>query len=162
MRLSARRTSQISGMAVMPSCPPERLSPSTPWAWGWPDAIASPWTLIEIQISILFSTMRQIAQMLTTDIESVLDLRVEKPQVPDTIQVINRGIKINVVGILHGLTGGTNKEYAASVRAVADNLPRPILGEHLFKKLYPGCVDEEVGDFLAIPLRDSFRLAFWM
>lgn len=69
-----------------------------------------------------------------------------------------RGIRCHVFGVLHGLTGGTNRQYKALVeRAIQDAPGELIFGETKFAKLYRG-IQVEMDDWTEIPLRDAFRM----
>lgn len=84
----------------------------------------------------------------------------EIPQRIDATIVRYRGVTCHVYGVLHGLTGGTNRQYKALVeRAIEDAPGELVFGETKFGKLYRG-IQVEMDDWTEIPLRDAFRMQF--
>lgn len=78
----------------------------------------------------------------------------------DAVTFEYRGITCHVYGVLHGLTGGTNRQYKALVQQAIDNAPGELIfGETKFGKLYRG-IQIEMDDWTEIPLRDAFRMQF--
>lgn len=93
-----------------------------------------------------------VAQLLagTTDV----------PQRIDAATIQYRGVICHVYGVLHGLTGGTNRQYKALVEDAIENAPGELVfGETKFAKLYRG-IQVEMDDWTEIPLRDAFRMQF--
>lgn len=78
----------------------------------------------------------------------------------DAATVIYRGVICHIYGVLHGLTGGTNRQYKALVeQAIHDSPGELVFGETKFAKLYRG-IQVEMDDWTEIPLRDAFRMQF--
>jgi hypothetical protein len=79
---------------------------------------------------------------------------------PDTLDSLDfeyQGVTFRVFGVLHGITGGANKDYIAMVNRTILNAPGLRLGEKEMTRLYVG-LDDEVHDWRQIPLRDAFCL----
>jgi len=84
----------------------------------------------------------------------------ELPQRIDATVVRYRGVTCHVYGVLHGLTGGTNRQYKALVEQAIEDAPGELVfGETKFGKLYRG-IQVEMDDWTEIPLRDAFRMQF--
>ena len=84
----------------------------------------------------------------------------EIPQRIDAAPIRYRGVTCHVYGVLHGLTGGTNRQYKALVEESIENAPGELVfGETKFAKLYRG-IQVEMDDWTEIPLRDAFRMQF--
>lgn len=84
----------------------------------------------------------------------------EIPQRLDAATIQYRGVICHVYGVLHGLTGGTNRQYKALVEDGIQNAPGELVfGETKFAKLYRG-IQVEMDDWTEIPLRHAFRMQF--
>lgn len=84
----------------------------------------------------------------------------EIPQRLDAATIRYRGVTCHVYGVLHGLTGGTNRQYKALVEDAIEKAPGELVfGETKFAKLYRG-IQVEMDDWTEIPLRDAFRMQF--
>lgn len=66
------------------------------------------------------------------------------------------GITVHAYGVLHGLTGGTNRDYVQLVNKTIAQAPGYKLGEKEMSKLYRG-LDGELHDWIQMPARDAFR-----
>ncbi|CAG9186021.1 hypothetical protein [Cupriavidus pampae] len=78
----------------------------------------------------------------------------------DSVTFEYAGVRCHVFGVLHGLTGGTNRQYKALVERAIQSAPGELVfGETKFAKLYRG-VQVEMDDWTEIPLRDAFRMQF--
>nr|WP_315597945.1 hypothetical protein [uncultured Cupriavidus sp.] len=91
-------------------------------------------------------------------VAQLLDSTSEIPQRIDGTTFDYRGVRCHVFGVLHGLTGGTNRQYKALVeQAIQDAPGELIFGETKFAKLYRG-IQVEMDDWTEIPPRDAFRM----
>ena len=83
-----------------------------------------------------------------------------KPENLDCLIIKKEDITFKVYGVLHALTGGTNKEY---IKLVNDSIEKErkkgihILAEKSMKKMYKG-INQEVEDWLQMPFKDIFLL----
>lgn len=84
---------------------------------------------------------------------------VDAPQHLDFIPIEYKGIKINVYGVLHAITGGTNKEYIDFVNETIKSASGLKMGEKSMKTMYIG-LDKEVHDWLQIKSKDAFMFSF--
>lgn len=81
------------------------------------------------------------------------------PEFIDHLTVKHRNVMINVYGVLHGLQGGTNKEYRSLVNKTIAQAKGLKFCEKGMKRIYAG-LDVDVEDWQAMPLKDAFKLAF--
>lgn len=81
------------------------------------------------------------------------------PEKLDSIDFVYKDIQFHVHGVLHALTGGTNKEYVQHVNLTISQAPGIKLGEKSMKKMYKG-LDEELDDWIQMPPKDVFFLTF--
>lgn len=90
---------------------------------------------------------------------SVAELLNDSGEVPQRIDVTTieyNGVRCHVYGVLHGLTGGTNRAYKALVeRTIAVAPGELVFGETKFARLYRG-IQVEMDDWTEIPPRDAF------
>lgn len=82
---------------------------------------------------------------------------IKKPELIDKITFRKDGIIFHVYGVLHGLTGATNKEYKAFVNHTIANATGMKLCEKSMKMMYNG-LDYELDDWLQVPAKDVFLL----
>jgi hypothetical protein len=80
-----------------------------------------------------------------------------KPLYADCIDLEYEGIKFHVYGILHGITGGTNREYVSFVNNTINQATGLKLGEKSMLKMYKG-LDAELDDWFQMPNKDTFLL----
>ncbi|MFC7633411.1 hypothetical protein ACFQVB_38305 [Paraburkholderia humisilvae] len=73
----------------------------------------------------------------------------------DAVSFTYRGVQCHVYGVLHGLRGGTNRQYREFVNRTIRAAPGLRFGETQFRRLYEG-LDVEMDDWLEFPLRDAF------
>jgi hypothetical protein len=92
------------------------------------------------------------------DIKTILK-GVEAPELMDCIEVEYKGIKINVYGVLHAITGGTNKEYKDFVNKTIAQSKGCKICEKSMKSMYLG-LDKEVHDWHQIKSKDAFLFSF--
>nr|WP_315595584.1 hypothetical protein [uncultured Cupriavidus sp.] len=93
-------------------------------------------------------------------IAQLLNETAEVEQRIDATALTYRGVICHVYGVLHGLTGGTNRQYRSLVEQAIENAPGELVfGETKFGKLYRG-IQVEMDDWTEIPLRDAFRMQF--
>ena len=91
-------------------------------------------------------------------IDLLADDKHELPRYLDAVHFDYKGRRCHVFGILHGLTGGTNREYKELVNRSIARAPGLRLGEMRFCSLYDG-LDGELDDWMQIPPRDAFRFS---
>lgn len=88
------------------------------------------------------------------------ETNLQKPLKLDYITLKKEDITFKVYGVLHALTGGTNREY---VKLVNDSITQErkkgvhVLAEKSMKKMYKG-INQEVEDWLQMPFKDIFLL----
>lgn len=85
--------------------------------------------------------------------------KAELPKSLDAISFDYKGISFHVYGVLHGLTGGTNKEYIEQVNHTIHQATGIKLAEKSMKLIYKG-LDEEVDDWIQMPFKDTFKMTF--
>lgn len=81
------------------------------------------------------------------------------PKQLDAISFEYKNINFHVYGILHALTGGTNQEYVKHVNNTIEQAKGIKLCEKSMKKMYKG-LDEELDDWIQMPMSDVFYLTF--
>ena len=81
------------------------------------------------------------------------------PKLLDEINFEYKGINFHVYGVLHALTGGTNQEYVKNVNNTIAQAKGIKLCEKSMKTMYKG-LDEELDDWIQMPLGDVFHLTF--
>jgi hypothetical protein len=84
-----------------------------------------------------------------------------EPQSLDHIALQYRGVKVDVYGVLHAITGGTNREYVDLVNKSITTAKGVIYSEKEMKLMYKG-IHHEVDDWLQVPLKDMFFMTFWL
>ncbi|WP_425263282.1 hypothetical protein [Vibrio owensii] len=83
----------------------------------------------------------------------------KEPELLDAITMEVDGVKVHVYGVLHGITGGSNKDYVATVNKTIDQAPGKKYCEKMMKTIYRG-LDFDVNDWLAFRPIDTFKFAF--
>lgn len=91
-------------------------------------------------------------------IEEILK-EIDTPKYLDYINLNYKGINIKVYGVLHAITGGTNKEYLDFVNETIKNEESFKFCEKSMKVMYEG-LDEEVEDWYQIKYKDAFLFSF--
>lgn len=81
------------------------------------------------------------------------------PKQLDAISFMYKDINFHIYGVLHALTGGTNQEYVKNVNHTIAQAPGIKLCEKSLKKMYKG-LDEELDDWIQMPMSDVFSLTF--
>lgn len=81
------------------------------------------------------------------------------PKQLDSISFIYKDITFHIYGVLHALTGGTNQEYVQNVNCTILQAKGIKLCEKSMKKMYKG-LDEELDDWIQMPMSDVFSLTF--
>lgn len=92
-------------------------------------------------------------------VDDVLNEKIKAPNALDYKRISYRGITVDVYGILHALTGGTNRDYVSFVNNTIENSVGTRYSEKEMKMIYKG-IDHEVDDWLQLPLRDAFFMSF--
>lgn len=99
------------------------------------------------------------------DKEKVMNNKIENidlnnlPKELDSINFNYKDITFHVYGVLHALTGGTNQEYVKHVNHTIKQAKGIKLCEKSMKTMYKG-LDEELDDWIQVPLSDVFHLTF--
>ncbi len=83
----------------------------------------------------------------------------QEPSVMDSITVEVDGITVDVYGILHGITGGSNKDYIKAVNRTIAESKGVKFCEKSMKSMYVG-LDHDVRDWFAFRPIDTFNFAF--
>lgn len=91
------------------------------------------------------------------DIETALRHPIRPPEHLDAVSFQYRGVQVHVYGILHGLTGGTNKAYVEMVNRTIAAAPGLKFSEKKLGSLYKG-LDVDMEDWREMPLKDAFLL----
>ena len=94
-------------------------------------------------------------------VTDILDCSVDLPDVHsiDSIDFEFDGVAVHVYGVLHGMTGGTNREYVELVNRTIAHSTGLKLGEKGMSSMYSG-LNGELEDWVQVPFRDAFMLAF--
>jgi hypothetical protein len=74
----------------------------------------------------------------------------------DCLDFEYEGVRVHSYGVLHALTGGTNRAYVRLVNDTLRDAPGLKLGEKGMRAMYKG-LDGELDDWLPVPLVDAFR-----
>lgn len=90
----------------------------------------------------------------------IADPATKPPELLDWLEFKHEGITIRVRGVLHGLTGGANREYIDLVeRSISDaRRTGPVMAEKSMRSMYSARIDKELDDWLVFRPRDAFRL----
>lgn len=93
-------------------------------------------------------------------LEMLADPSVKPPELLDALEFDFEGVTIRVRGVLHGLTGGANREYIDRVeRSIADARQTGlVMAEKSMCSMYRTRIDKELDDWLVFRARDAFRL----
>lgn len=73
----------------------------------------------------------------------------------DNIEFLYEDATVRAYGVLHGLTGGTNRSYVELVNRTIEQAPGIRLGEKGMRAMYKG-LHGELDDWLQVPLKDAF------
>ena len=92
-------------------------------------------------------------------INDVLVGKAEKPEKLDSLSLEYKGVSVDVYGVLHAITGGTNKDYVEFVNKSIDGAFGTKLCEKSMKLLYRG-LDQDVHDWVQIKPKDAFLFSF--
>lgn len=92
--------------------------------------------------------------------EMLADPEVKPPEMLDWIEFDFEGVTIRVRGVLHGLTGGANREYIDLVERsiTAARGTGLVMAEKSMRSMYRAKIDKELDDWLVFRARDAFRL----
>lgn len=92
--------------------------------------------------------------------EALADSEVRPPELLDHIEFDFEGVTIRVRGVLHGLTGGANREYIDLVERsiTAARGTGIIMAEKSMRSMYRAKIDKELDDWLVFRSKDAFRL----
>lgn len=95
--------------------------------------------------------------------KQILDssLQITEPEFLDCIKIQYRGINVDVYGVLHALTGGTNHEYLSLVNRTIAKANGSVYSEKEMKMIYQG-IDFEVDDWVQLPIKDALFMVFWL
>ena len=102
--------------------------------------------------------MSKIDQNLQTTIDTIIQTDdIEPPKKLDYIEFEFRGVTVRSFGILHGVTGGLNKEYRDFIKKSIAEVEGFKIAEKGMKTLYKGCgIDKELEDWLVLSPVDTF------
>jgi hypothetical protein len=92
-------------------------------------------------------------------VEDVLLGNATKPELLDCIPLVYEDIEVDVYGVLHAITGGTNKEYISLVNKSIAAASGATFCEKSMKLLYVG-LDWDVHDWVQIKSKDAFLFSF--
>jgi hypothetical protein len=92
-------------------------------------------------------------------IDEILENKTENPYSLDYINLNYKNIDIKVYGVLHGITGGTNRDYVKFVNKTINHEKRIKFCEKSMKVMYE-CLDIDVEDWYQIKTKDAFLLTF--
>ncbi|NTF17030.1 hypothetical protein G6L37_01130 [Agrobacterium rubi] len=92
--------------------------------------------------------------------EDLSDLSVVAPELLDWIEFAFEGVTVRVRGVLHGLTGGANREYLDLVERSINDARRSgiVMAEKSMRAMYRARIDKELDDWLVFRPGDAFRL----
>lgn len=90
--------------------------------------------------------------------DELTDPTVQAPEYLDSIDFEFDGIEFRVRGVLHGLTGGANREYIDLVNRSIASATGFVMTEKSMKALYKGRIDKELDDWMPFRPWDAFRL----
>ena len=94
-------------------------------------------------------------------LNEVLNSSIEPPQALDYLEFIFNGVTFRAYGILHGITGGLNREYRDFIKSSISNIEGAKLAEKGMKQLYRGCgITDELEDWMVLRPIDSFIMGF--
>ena len=83
------------------------------------------------------------------------------PEQLDYLEFIYKGVTFHCYGILHGITGGLNREYAHFIKTFIRNINGVKLAEKGMKQLYRHCgIDEELEDWMVLRNIDCLVMGF--
>ena len=81
------------------------------------------------------------------------------PETLDYLEFTYQGVTIRSFGILHGITGGLNREYVDFIKHAIRQVEGPKLAEKGMKQLYRHCgIDEELEDWMVLRPIDSLMM----
>lgn len=83
------------------------------------------------------------------------------PKTLDYLEFSANGVTLRVYGILHGITGGLNREYVEFITHAISSTAGCKLAEKGMKQLYRGCgIDDELEDWLVLRPIDCLVMGF--
>ena len=91
------------------------------------------------------------------DLDTVLREETQSPNILDEIETSYKGVKFHIYGILHGVTGGANREYRDMVRNTISQAQGIKMGEKGLKLPYPK-IEVDLEDWAPMSFIDSFLL----
>lgn len=91
------------------------------------------------------------------NLQQFLTQSLTKPITADAITFQYENINFHVYGVLHGITGGTNKEYVRFINDTIASSKGLKLGEKSMLKMYKG-LDGELDDWIQMTNKDTFKL----
>lgn len=91
------------------------------------------------------------------NLDQFLKQDLTKPEFANAIVLNYQGITFHVYGVLHGITGGTNREYVDFINHTIAHAPGLKLGEKSMLKMYKG-LDGELDDWMQMTNKDTFSL----
>ena len=92
-------------------------------------------------------------------LREILEGKAKSPENMDFIELEYKNVKVNVYGVLHGITGGTNKEYVDFINKTIKESKGTKFCEKSMKSLYKG-LDQDVHDWRQMSCKDAFSMSF--
>ena len=92
-------------------------------------------------------------------LDDILSKEIDNPDNLGCINLDYKGVNINVYGVLHAITGGTNRDYVNFVLDTIEKEKRIKFCEKSMKAMYKG-LDVEVDDWLQIKPKEAFLMSF--
>ena len=93
------------------------------------------------------------------ELEKLMSNEIDRPEIMDAIVLEYKGIKVNVYGILHGITGGTNRDYVDFINKTIKESNGVKFCEKSMKTMYKG-LDKDVHDWRQMSCKDAFKMSF--
>ena len=98
-----------------------------------------------------------------SELEKIIKTDIAPPQKLDYIEFEFQGITIRSFGILHGVTGGLNREYRDFIKKSIKEVEGFKIAEKGMKTLYKGCgIDKELEDWLVLSSADAFFMGLYL
>ena len=95
------------------------------------------------------------------NVDSLLNSEISKPESLDYLAFELDGVQFRCFGILHGITGGLNRDYREFVKQSIRSIDGIKLAEKGMKQLYPGCgIDAELEDWAVLRPIDCIVMGF--
>lgn len=87
------------------------------------------------------------------------NIKDKKQESLDSVVVKIDGVTVHIYGILHGITGGPNRDYVKAVNETIKSAPGVKYCEKSMKQMYVG-LDCDVNDWIVFKPKEAFNFAF--